>query len=378
MESDKKKIKGGIDFSQDWYRQAFNINEPEPFSENPDAQLKRDELKSRLLGKRYADLPFFRGGGARRYRLPQYDGATVIMSAFGAPDPVWEESSASFWRSRDYKPWSNIKTADDAANIKVPVWDETGIIRRVKEKFEAVKEHAESGSAKFDPSFNMYRWTNPDSGRAYKFTAFVSFIDLGPAMFGAEEFFSMLALEPKLCDVLLEKSFEISTSYSEYMLKTFGGSLDGICSFGGDYACMLSPQLYRRYAAKFDMMLAQRYGSMPYNLHSCGPSAHLYSVWGEYAVKDDIVLMQTRGIEGGLERLREALPDTYLQITIHQPQFDFEEEKPRSIRKLVESYAEQAGYHDLELTVIVSKNTDKADYNIRVFFETIDEINSRN
>jgi len=109
---------------------------------------------------------------------------------------------------------------------------------------------------------------------------------------------------------MLDFCFDLSTSYTEFLHNFYKiDNFNGLSSFGGDFSCMLSPGLYKEYAMGFDMRLVKRYGNLFCNLHSCGPSWHLYDVWATYPNKKKIVLMQTRYVRGRMKKLREALPD---------------------------------------------------------------------
>ena len=84
--------------------------------------------------------------------------------------------------------------------------------------------------------------------------------------------------------------------------------------------------------------------------------------------------MQTRGIPNEMYRLRKALPYTHLQITIHQPQFDFENESADAIETLVEEYCRQVEYHDMELVVVINKSGKQVDRNIESFYQILNKL----
>ena len=88
--------------------------------------------------------------------------------------------------------------------------------------------------------------------------------------------------------------------------------------------------------------------------------------------------MQTRAIPGETAKLRKALPNTYLMITMHPPQIDFENEDSQNIKKFVWEIAEGADFRDLQIAALINKVCDKTDENVRALYQAIDEVNSRN
>ena len=86
--------------------------------------------------------------------------------------------------------------------------------------------------------------------------------------------------------------------------------------------------------------------------------------------------MQTRGIPGHLGKLKQALPETFLQITLHPPQFDFENETPEAINRTVWQLAEEADFTNVSFHAIIAKGGEQVDRNIRAFYEAIDDVNA--
>ena len=146
---------------------------------------------------------------------------------------------------------------------------------------------------------------------------------------------------------------------------------------GGDNSCLVSPVTYREYAMAFDALARARWGNVPRNLHSCGASKHLYGVWAEYPEKDQIVLLQTRAIPGAMRPLRQALPHTFMQLSIHQPQVDLERETPARIKELVWELAEALEFRDLSLCAIISDTHAQCKANVRALYEAVKEVNDR-
>ena len=273
-------------------------------------------------------------------------------------------------------PWREIKDADQVRRLAVPDWESVPLVKQMLGKWDEAKSRGTYPVSE-SSEWMEFDWTNPYTGRKYQFSDFTSFVDLGHFLCGSTEFFTVLGGEKELARAMLEKCFELSTSFSDWRRKTYGRPLEAWSLLGGDNSCNLSPQMYQEYAMTHDAMIVERYGDLPCCLHSCGPSAHLYDVWGTYPNRDNIVLMQTRGIAGQLRRLRTALPETFLQITLHQPQFDFEHESADAIEAIVNHYGEESDYHNLELVVEVNLAGDQTDRNIRTFYQAIDRINER-
>jgi hypothetical protein len=294
--------------------------------------------------------------------------------AFGLPDPVWNEDEGMFWFDRTRCPLAWVETVEDVAKLGIPDWGVQPLVRRALEKAKEARTRGTYAPPKGKPS--VWEMTFPSTGEIRRFSTFFSFIDVGSFLCGTEKFFAMLAGEPDTAHALLEKCFALSTSYTEFMHRTFGiARMEGLSSFGGDFSCLLSPARYREYAMAFDMKLVEKYGDLPCNLHSCGPSKHLYETWATYPNLERIVIMQTRGISGELKRLRKIMPHTLLQITLHPPQFDFERESPETVRKMVLQCAEEAELRDISLTVVVAQSGPKVDENIKAFYRALDEIN---
>jgi hypothetical protein len=369
------RIFGKVDLSPAWFKKALGIEAPHPFKTDIDLLVEHEVNKSKMLHEHFPDLLLGEANPKAAYPIVQYDRRLVIASAFGGVEPVWKPDNASFWVDKHVGPWGDIKTANEVTRIKIPDWETVPLVQQMLEKWDQIQKKTRY------PIQEISEWmefdcTNPYTQRTYRFSDFPTFIDLGHFLCGSTEFFTILAGEPDLARAMLEKCFELSTSFSDFRRKVYDRNLEAISSLGGDNSCNLSPDMYRQYAMAHDAMMIDRYGNLPCNLHSCGASSHLYDVWGTYPNKNNIVVMQTRGIPGELYRLRKALPDTLLQITIHQPQFDFENEAPDKIYTLVEHYARQADFHNLELVVVINDAGEHVDRNIRAFYRAIETVNS--
>jgi hypothetical protein len=371
-----KRILGAIGFTALWFKNNYGIVETDPFETDPDKIAEWGVQKSKILYQRYPNLPLGSPDPEPVYTGADYGSHMVCSTAFGGPMPIWDPDSCSWWQPETYSPWSYLETPADVAAIKMPDWNEVELVRRKIQRYERILK--KTGGKVDYPNEAMVVLNHPVTGETYRFTAFPTFIDLGPVMCGREKFMMILAGEPELAHALLDKCFEMSTSYCEFMCRTFGiKKVEGLMGFGGDFSGLLSPRLYREYALDgFDRMLVERYGNIPANLHSCAPSKHLYGVWAFYPHRENIILMQTRGIRGELKRLRKALPHTLLQITLLPPQFDFERETEENIRSIMWEFAEDAGFRDIQIVSYITAGGEVSDRNIRVFYDTVEEINS--
>lgn len=130
-----------------------------------------------------------------------------------------------------------------------------------------------------------YAWKTRRHPRGYsaRFAFFIAFIDLGPILMGVVPFFTLLGREDmdRVAQALMEKSFQISTGLSDYLRANLGNPrVDALGSLVGDFGTFLSPRTYEKYSLAYDRKILERYGrELPCNLHSCGPSAHLYDYW---------------------------------------------------------------------------------------------------
>ncbi len=376
QKNEKRKITGSIWKTEKCMYEEFGIEEPDPFNTDLDTLAEVYAEMRNAFARKYPDLCPEGPVHKPVYSIPQYDGRTVCSVAYGAQRPVWDGRTRSYWHDRSYVPWAWVETVKDVSSIKVPDWSSIPMVQENIKKYEEVRSKTKyTLEANTRIQWSELRFTHPYTKKSYAFNTTMSFVDLGAFLFGDTRFLETSLSDVDLTKALMEKCFEVTVSYRDYVNKMYGLKVKGMASFGGDYSFMFSPDMYREYAMAYDAMRVERYGDLPCNLHSCGASSHLYEIWGTYPNKDNIVLMQTRGIEGKLKELRSSLPNTFLQITIHQPQFDFEEESVENIVKLVWHYAEEAGFKDLHLTVIVSKTNDDVERNIRAFYKVIDEVN---
>jgi hypothetical protein len=365
------RISGGVGMTQYWLRTQFGIESLNPFTNDLDAVAESGARVSRLLAERYPDLPLGDANAQPQYSVPQHDGRIVAAVAYGAGEPTWSPDISAFWSDRANPPWGWVQSPADVARIRTPDWESIGLVQQMAAKWEEVKAKVgEEAARKLSMPWTCLRYGGGNMA------VFPTFVDMGPFLLGDSDFFMILASDPDLARALMDKCFEISVSWGEFTSALYGTPIEGLCGFGGDNSCVLSPEMYERYGMGFDLMLYERYGDLPCNLHSCGPSAHLYDVWRKYPNREHIVLMQTRGIPGELRRLKEALPHTFLQITLHPPQFDFESETPESIRAMVWQLAEEAGFSGMSLHAIIARSGEQVDANIRAFYKAIDEVNA--
>lgn len=370
-------IAGGIWPVGPWIAEALGEGAPNPFTTPFDEQGRYFQRRQRLLHERGGDLGFGSPDPDPWFSVPQHDGRIVIATAYGAPYPGWDGASGSFWPGGGGHVWEGLATVADVEAIAVPDWDRNPLVQESRQVWETLRrEVGPEALAQRSLDWTDWWWRHPGSGETYRFSVFPSFLDLGAFLMGPSAFLTALATDPELGQALLCKCYEISASYSDAMCELYGRPRTAWCSMGGDNSCLVSAGMYRDYAMPFDALVRGKCGNIPRNLHSCGASRHLYDVWAEYPERERIVVMQTRAVAESMAGLRRALPETYIELTIHQPQFDFERESPDRVRELVWRLAEEMGFRDASLTVIVSRLDDQTRANIVAFQDTVKAVNA--
>ena len=261
----------------------------------------------------------------------------------------------------------------------MPNWDNNPLVNETFERYERDKSSTYYKESRINRPWTTARYNDPRTGIVYDSVGYMCVVDLAPFLIGDTEFFSIMTVDDDFTFALLDTCYEIASSYTAYNAKHFGIDTSdmGWESLGGDYSCVMSPALYEKYIKPYDMRRMQENKLGFINLHSCGASKHLYDVWGKYPNKDSILLMQTRGIEGRLAHLRQCLPHTLIQLTLHQPQCDFENTTAEEIDRVVRGYAEEANGENLELVFIVVQNSESTDRNIETACAAIDDINQK-
>lgn len=270
----------------------------------------------------------------------------VIAIALGAPEPTWMNNL--WWHDRTHYPLEHIETVAELARLPIPDWPGVEIVQRMLERMACwQRERPHDPPARLAQIYDNL--VVPGQGEIASI-CYPSYVDLGLHLMGATRFFEVLAGEPELGDAFLDFCFELSTSYTDFLLSLRPEPFVGLLGFGGDATFFLSPPLYARYGAAFDARLFDyvraRYNmpaAMPCNLHSCGASAHLYAHWAQHPCRENITCMQTRLIPGTVGRLRAALPATQLELTLHQPQFNLADAEPPAIRAIIRESAIEAG-----------------------------------
>jgi len=318
-----------------------------------------------------------------RWRWSWFGDFDMTAMAMGAQAPTWDARNCCFWPSRQ-KALSWVKSVSDVNRISIPKWSEEPAFQQMLESrqrwYKAFPDNPPG-------SLGGASWNQPAGREPVKFLSYMSFIDMGPHLFGADEFMMILAGDAQLADALMEKFFELSTSYSEFMQALQGGKVGCIVGFGGDYACMLSPDLYQKYSVAWDQKLFDYFRKFyaapqdaPCNLHSCGPSSHLYSHWGTHPLRSNITTMQTRLLSEHVKSLRLNLPETLLQLTFHPEHFDFANVGPDDVRAVLRQAVEDVNGSNAEFVVFAFANDpqdiERLETNLHVMYDEMDEINS--
>ena len=375
------KIPGGIWFTAKWWMDEYGIEMKDPMLQSIDEQLEQSAQMSRIMHKRFGHIGLGSLNPEPSYEFPQYDSADVTAYAFGADKPVWDGKTNSYWLDKSVGVWSHITEAGEVAKIKVPDWENNRLANEMLERFYKEKdtESFRKNRVSFPCIYGGFH--DPRDGVFYNMLAYMTVIDLAPYLYGDTGFFGILGEENEdFAFAVLEKCYEISQSYAEYMnghLNIYD-DVNAWENMGGDFACFMSPVLYEKYCKPYDLRRHNEYrekGMGSVNIHSCGKSDHLYGVWGKYPEKKDIKTMQTRGVPGKLARLREELPHTRIQWTLHQPQCDFENITQEEVERTLMEYAEAAGYENIEFGAIVCLPGENTDKNVEAFHRTIDKIN---
>ena len=370
-------IQLGTWLADGWFIGKLGRGRPNPVSSSLEQVARYEQDKARAVHEHLGEFGMGSADPPLRYAVPQHDGRNIIAAAFGAPYPGWDELSGCFVLPVDAHPWAGLDNVAAVERLAVPNWAENPLVQENRRKWGEYQALVGAAAAAQAPlNWTELQWTHPRTGASYRMSTFPSFLDLGGFLMGSTEFLGVLAADPELAQALLAKCFQLSASYSDCMGQIYGRPRTAWASMGGDNSCLVSPAMYRTYAMGFDRLVRDKCGNIPRNLHSCGASKHLYKVWGEYPEREQIVLMQTRAIPGAMRPLRESLPHTYIQLTIHQPQVDFERETPERVKALVWELAEAMDFRDMSLTVLFSEVTAQSKANLAAFFEAGREVNA--
>jgi hypothetical protein len=376
--SGRGRIQADVRLVDGWFVEKMGRGVPNPFVASLDELGSFNRAKARLLYDCLGDFGLGAPDPEPWFDVPQYDGRLICATGFGAPDPRWDERTGAFWPGSAAPVWSGLSTVADVQRLPIPNWAENRLIQEQVRKWAEAERAAGPARARQMPlNWTELSWGHPITGASYRLWVYPTFVDLGGFLMDSSEFMIVLARDPELAHSLLSKCFALSVSLADFLRQVYGRPRDeGWGSLGGDNSCLLSPDMYRQYAMTFDALVRQRCGNVPRNLHSCGASRHLYEVWAEYPEREQIVLMQTRALPGKMKPLRQSLPNTYIQLTLHQPQVDFEHETPDRIREIVRQCAEELAFRDMSILVLLSTVDEACRANLAAFYSAIDEVNA--
>ena len=304
--------------------------------------------------------------------------------ALGAPEPRWDGRNLCWWFDRDRHALDWVESASDVRGIPVPEWPHDPVVQRM---LEARQRWAEAF-----PDSPPGRWAgsylNVPGRDPAKIAGYAWFVDMGvTGLYGVTEFITLLAADTQLAEALMEKCFALSTSYSEFLQSLEGGTFDGLATFGGDCACLLSPPLYEKYCVAWDVRLLEHFQELyataddtPCILHSCGPSAHLYPEWGRHPLRGNIAKVETRMLPEHVKELRRNLPDALLELTFHPQHFDFASVEPKQVRATLRQALEDVEYRDVHFIVFAfahePKHVERLELNLQAFRAALSEINN--
>ncbi len=314
---------------------------------------------------------------ARKLRAPQSRQSTWPRTGFHGADEMIaitlggsgpSKIGGLWWNDREHPPLAWVESPEDVAKLRVSDWGSLESVQRMlQSRQQWQRDHPEEPLARLVGIGDL-----PVPGQdPVPCLSYSAFVDVGMYLMGMTHFLTILGGEPKTADALMDLCFELVTSYTDFLIHEESEPVpfSGLGGFGGDGTCMFSPVLYDRYGAAWDDRLFKhvqtRYGladDAPANLHSCGPSSHLYDKWGAHPRNRNIAVMQTRLIPGTVAQLRANLPQTQLELTFHPPHFDVLNATPDELRDVLWSSARDAGYQDvyLNLFAVVHRAEDLA------------------
>ncbi|MBI3921814.1 MAG: hypothetical protein HY318_10400 [Armatimonadetes bacterium] len=309
-----------------------------------------------------------------------YDARLMIATALGAPEPKW--INGSWWHDRDCPALEWVDSVEDVMQIPVPDWQRVPQFQKMLDSRDLwQKEYPEEPPSGFGITLDL---TVPGRGLA-QFVNYPSFVDLGIVFLGMTRFLTVLGSDAALARALMDLIFELTTGYTEFLLELKPERIEALCGFGGDATCLLSPQLYETYGLGWDARLFdfvrkthQTPDDLPCNLHSCGPSGHLYDAWGRHPCQRNLTTLQTRLLPGEVKRLRDSLPNTQLELTLHPPHFDVVQADPSETRDVLRQSAKDAGFRNVHFTIaaVVHRPEDmgRVVTNLTACHETMEEI----
>jgi hypothetical protein len=285
-----------------------------------------------------------------------YDSRDMIALALGAHEPRW--INGAWWHDRNTHALDGVNTLADVKRIPLPNWPQTPMVQRMlaaRERWH--QEHPEEAP----PGLGITCPIEVPGRGCLESIAYPSFVDLGVYLVGLTRFLTWLGGDPEVAEALLETFFRLSTTYVDFLFSLQPRPVEMLCGFGGDATCMLSPPLYRRYGAAWDQRLFDHFQrvyqtpeNLPCNLHSCGASGHLYEEWGQHPGRENITTVQTRLLPGQVKRLRESLPYTRLELTLHPPHFDPATATPEELVAVLLESARDAGFSNLGFTLFMA------------------------
>lgn len=305
----------------------------------------------------------------------------MIAVALGANEPEW--LNGSWWHDRRRHALDWVDSASDVRQIAVPDW---GGVPAVKEMLDARQKWHDTHPDEPVSGFKIsYRLNVPGGSPAARSVNYPAFVDVATYLMGMGKFLAILGGDVELADALMDKCFELSTGYTDFLLSVKPEKLEALCGFGGDGTCMLSPDRYQRYGAAWDARLFEyvraAHGApadLPCNYHSCGPSGHLYEQWGAHPCHANLSTMQTRFLPGQVKRLRENLPNVQLELTVHPQHYDVARAEPSEVKQMLQESARDAGFRDVHFTIFAvahqPSHLSALDANVQALGEAMDEI----
>lgn len=318
---------------------------------------------------------------------PWYGMQFAIAVALGASEPEWDGMHNTFWMDKKHHALDYVKSVSDVRRIKIPNWSnlpQTEKMFKSRERWKIAFPGATTDCQNVGTG-----WEGFPSFEKLSFVAFPAFLDIGIFLLGGNRFCTILISEHELAQALMDKCFELSTSCTEFLMSHEDAKMEFLVGFGADACCLLSPTMYEKYGIRWDTRLLnyvkKKFSTgddLMCNLHSCGPSAHLYDMWGQHPCRKNIKIMQTRLIPGKVRELRRNLPNTYLELTIQVPHFDFVSAEPEEVKTLVNESVRDCAFRDVYFNVpgvpvYRIEYLDRVRRNREMFYKTLDELTSK-
>lgn len=205
------------------------------------------------------------------------------------------------------KPFENVESVKDVQDLPEIDWPHSPVLNDMIRQFEELRKlYPGRRPSTFQNIEFQGDDASPDQAMLVIHTPYTTAFRLM-----GEKLFELMLCEEETADALFEYIFRQNENMFRYICARYNWHPCGIC-FGDCAATMLSPSLFERFNAPFYDRIGQKYGHVW--LHSCGPSAHLISLFTKIRNLDHIQV----GMGSDFPRLRELFPDKHI-MAFHSP-----------------------------------------------------------